>query len=249
MNPSPESPLWRQFDVGSRSQSPTARERLSRRAVPALVIALALLGAFLGALAWFRAQPQTTFVGCIVTRFGQLDVQDRSAHANDLKGMIEAGYFQSTGKASRGVLHRGELIEKFLNLRKSPADQTVVVYLSSYATIQEDGDVSLIPSDWTLAEGGASLAQLMTELRQCPAKRKLLLLDLTPFSLSDSPHADVQSAAENIVEQLNDPHLAVLFNCSPGQLPQLNEALGRSLFGYFVETGLHGEADGWGSYP
>lgn len=248
MNQPAETPLWRQFDFRSRSEADASATRFSQRTLIALVIALGLLGAMIGTLAWFRAQPNVQFVGCIVTRFGQLDVQDRTAHDADLKAMIAGGYMTDAGKASLGVLHRGELIERFLNLRKASKDETVVVYLSSYATLQEDGDVDLIPSDWDLSDGGASLAQLLSALRQCPAERKLLLLDITPFSLTDDEATGVQTAAVNIVDQLNDPHLAVLYSCSPGQLPQLNEALGRSLFGYFVETGLHGEADGWGSY-
>ncbi|TWT38384.1 carboxypeptidase-like regulatory domain-containing protein [Blastopirellula retiformator] len=248
MNPSAETPLWRQFDLRSRSEATNPGTRFSQRTLIALAIALGLLGAMAGALAWFRAQPHTHFVGCIVTRFGQLDVQDRTAHDADLRAMIAAGYIHDTGKASRGVMHRGELIERFLNLRKSAKNETVVVYLSSYATLQEDGDVSLIPSDWDLSDGGASLAQLMSALRDCPAERKLLLLDITPFSLSKNEATGVPTAAHKIIEQLNDPNLAVLFSCSPGQLPQLDESLGRSLFGYYVETGLHGEADGWGSY-
>ncbi|MCC9606826.1 carboxypeptidase regulatory-like domain-containing protein [Blastopirellula sp. JC732] len=248
MDPSAETPLWRQFELRSRSEATTSGAKFSHRTLIALVIALGLIGAMAGALAWFRAQPRTQFVGCIVTRFGQLDVQDRVAHDADLKGMIAAGYIPDTGKASRGMLHRGELIEKFLNLRKASQKETVVIYLSSYATLQEDADVDLIPSDWDLSDGGASLAQLMSALRDCPAERKLLLLDITPFTLTNNEATGVQAAALNIVEQLNDPNLAVLFSCSPGQLPQLNEALGRSLFGYYVETGLQGDADGWGSY-
>ncbi|UUO06649.1 carboxypeptidase-like regulatory domain-containing protein [Blastopirellula sp. J2-11] len=248
MNQSPESPLWRQFDLRSRSEATTSGGRFSYRTVIALVLALTLIGAFVGTLAWFRAQPRTHFVSCIVTRFGQLDVQDRTAHDADLKAMIASGYFTDGGKASRGILHRGQLIERFLNLRKAAKDETVIVYLSSYATLQEDGDVDLVPSDWNLSEGGASLAQLMSALRDCPAQQKLLLLDIAPFSLTDNQATGVQTAAASIIEQLDDPHLAVLFSCGSEQMPQLNESLGRSLFGYFVETGLQGEADGWGSY-
>lgn len=248
MNEPAETPLWRQLDFRSRSEGNASGASFSQRTLIALVIALGLLGAMVGTLAWFRAQPNTQYIGCIVTRFGQLDVQDRTAHDADLKAMIAGGYIPDTGKASIGVLHRGELIERFLDLRKASKDETVVVYLSSYATVQEDGDVDLIPSDWDLSAGGASLAQLMAALHQCPSERKLLLLDITPFSLTDNEATDVQSAAASIIAQLDDPNLAVLYSCAPGQLPQLNEALGRSLFGYFVETGLHGDADGWGSY-
>ncbi len=141
------------------------------------------------------------------------------------------------------------LLQKVLGeLRNHDADQTTVIYLNALA-LAEAGEVHLIPADANPDEPSSWLPMkdVLKTVQACPAKRKLLLLDVM------KPIADARlgvlanDTAERLWEDLKaavqqDPHLWILTACSPGQVSLTSEELERSIFAYYAEEALLGGA-------
>ena len=87
------------------------------------------------------------------------------------------------------------------------------------------------------------LSDVLTSLKKCPARKKLLVLDLMspapdPLELSGTSDgvADVirtQVLSKDDAGQPDDPHLFVLTACSDGEVSLWSESLGQSVFGYY----------------
>ena len=97
-----------------------------------------------------------------------------------------------------------------------------------------------------------ALRDVLAALKACPARDKLLILDIM------RPHADpslgvldddVAGAVLRELEGVPDEGRTVLCAASAGQGSQASEALGRSAFNYYVDQGLRGEADATGPDP
>src|SRR5207244_6082355 len=81
-----------------------------------------------------------------------------------------------------------------------------------------------------------------------PAGHKLLILD-TMRPLADPRLGvltnDVASRISQELKAVEDPLRMALLSCSPGQVSLVSEDLGQSVFGYYLEEGLRGWAQGW----
>ncbi len=136
-------------------------------------------------------------------------------------------------------------------LATHPAGEPLVVYLSGYLLVH-DGKPYIFPAEEQLnrPSGWIQMADVLRLLRACPARRKLLLLDvMRPLNLpekgqlrSDGLTALWPLLSESVKE---DPKLAILTACSPGQTSRSSQELGRTVFGHFAARGLRGLADGW----
>lgn len=143
------------------------------------------------------------------------------------------------------------LLEKELDaLRQRGRDETVLVHLSALART-DGGKVTLLPADASpdRPDTGMPLDAVLTALAGCPARHKVLILDVArPVAdprlgvLADDVAARLPAALGPALAE--DAALWVLLPCSPGQLALTSEELGQSVFGHFLAEGLRGRADG-----
>ncbi|MBN9121190.1 MAG: hypothetical protein J0I06_18900, partial [Planctomycetes bacterium] len=142
---------------------------------------------------------------------------------------------------------RDQIRMRFAQLAKVPRSQPVVIHLAAPAAADAAGAVFLLPAD-----GGDSprnrltLAELLAAVRDCPARDKLLVLDLVPPAgdpLYAEPAGNLSAAVFAALDAVPDDNRLSLVACGPGQAPLASPELGRSVFGHYLEAGLKGAAD------
>ena len=139
-------------------------------------------------------------------------------------------------------------------LSRFGANEGVIVYLSAHARLGPKGEIRILRADAQFGhlEREPSLRDVLAALKACPARDKLLILDIM------RPHADASlgvlddDVAGGVLRELEavpDEGRTVLCAASAGQRSQASETLGRSVFNYYVDQGLRGEADTTGPDP
>jgi len=172
-----------------------------------------------------------------------------------LENVLHRGLLEQPGPLILGSLRTPDEMQKLadrLNERVTGRGDVLIVYAVAHGLTQ-DNDA------WLLASGADSqspfggryrLASLLAQLRECEAATKLLVLDagrieydpLRGLLDNDFPEQLVER-----VEELGDPTIFVLCSHAAGQRSHLSPALRRSVFGYFVASGLKGAADSNGN--
>ena len=146
--------------------------------------------------------------------------------------------------------NRDQIRLRFRALAKTPRSRPVVVYLSAPASIDAAGGVFLLPADklGDHPRNRLTLAELLTAFADCPARHRLLILNLVPpteDALFAPPSGELAAAIFKTLEEVRDDGRLSLVSCGPGQTPFASAELGRTVFGFYLEAGLHGAADGW----
>ncbi len=138
--------------------------------------------------------------------------------------------------------HRDQIRLRFRALAKSPRWQPVVAYLAAPAAVDAAGGVYLLPADKVgdHPRNRLPLAELLAAFKDCPARNRLLILHLVP-----PDGGDLSAAVFKTLEESPDAGRLCLVACGPGQVPLASAELGRTAFGWYLETGLRGAADGW----
>jgi hypothetical protein len=208
-------------------------------------VLLVVLGALAAWLTFIRPHRQVYFGPLAVGEYGEeFPVrrwvrQDRDA----LAGLP----WRSQESFTR---QKRELIEEHLSrLTSRPTDDSVVFYLSAYAQARDNGELCILPVDARIdqPETWMPLRRVFEGLRKCPARRKLLLIDVTQPFTDPRRGILINDAAERLEPFLQemldlDPALGVLSACSPGQVSLTSEELGQSVFAYHVCRALSGNA-------
>jgi hypothetical protein len=150
-----------------------------------------------------------------------------------------------------------EVIQQRLEkLTARKADDAVVVYLAGYAIVDREGKIQILAkdSDPDNPRTQLPLRTLLDALKnnKCPARNRLLVLDLLrsvfdPGNTLVTAEGACDVLAEELhkeskANQLEDPGLIVIASCSPGQTAHASEALGRSVFGHFLQLALSSPA-------
>lgn len=208
---------------------------------------LALAGTAAGMVSWLSRVPRPYFVPCWVTQFDSPVVQPNTAAQRDREALHAGRYFRRTAIATGTRRHL--LVQRLEDLAQHSASDQVVVYLSAYAGTEQDG-LFLLPADFSPIRPSSRLrlSEVLQRIRDCPARQKLLVLDVL-WPAADprlgilGNDAACRIAAE--LEAVKDPRRLVLCAGSPGQIAQRCEPLGRSVFGYYFEQALRGDADGY----
>ncbi|MCI0640682.1 MAG: hypothetical protein L0Y72_04395 [Gemmataceae bacterium] len=113
-----------------------------------------------------------------------------------------------------------------------------------------EGEVVVLPGDANPDRmDGIPLRNILAKIGECRAASKLLVLDIM------RPVADVRLGvlADDIADKTHaalaaaEPKFFVLCACSPGQLSLVSNELDQSVFAYYLDQGLRGEADGFGA--
>jgi hypothetical protein len=251
-DPAPLKPTpapWRQDPV----TPPPSGERSprNRRAIFIVVAFLLVLGgAFLGLLTWAAPVPHPTLVPLFVSDYESPPLAAPAFADPDRRALGGGDYFLAAKGTDTGKRQRHQLVRDLAALRQRQDSTAVVVYLSAYALCDDKGAVQILPADGRPDEPKTwvPLRQVLEALKECPAQNKLLILDVMR-PLADSYlgvlRDDVAAAVKEELDEVDDPRRLVLCACEPGQVSLGSEELGRSVFGYYLEQGLRGWADGY----
>ena len=241
--PPPVKPNW-----GPTSPQPPGRSR--RRKLLAVLIALVVLaGVGVGLLYWF-APPRAprSLPIWIVAEPGSVSpvpwaAQDRAA-------LLDAGLLGQPLDDVSANPNRDQIRLRFKALSKAPPREPVVVYLTAPAAVDAAGAVYVLPADplGDHPRNRLPLAELLAAFKDCPARHKLLVLQLTPppeDPLFAPPSGELSAAVFRTLDAVPDDSRLCLVACGPGETSLASHDLGRTIFGYYLEAGLRGLADGW----
>jgi hypothetical protein len=221
-----------------------------KRQIVRVLAALLAVAGVMGALIWLLIKPAHTpeFFAFFVTEYsGHIPVNAQARQ--DWHALSFGNYFPDKTKNLTTSQEKGQLEEDLDYLKQRPASQPVVVYLNAHLVCDHKGELWLLTgkSDIDKPTTWLPFRKVLQAIHDCPARQRLLILDtMRPLAnlrlgiLADDIAARVKSA----VEQLNDERLLVLCACAPGQVSLTSESWHRSVFGYYLERGLYGQADG-----
>lgn len=237
--PSPPR-LWR--TDGPTPPGATRRARL----LVVLLILMTLAGVGIGLLYWLSPPREVVVLPVSITTdpreggpvpWGE---QDRAALAS--LNLLGRPLDDASANPSRDQIRL-----RFAALAKTPRPQPVVIHLAAPASVDGTGGVYLLPADPSgdSPRNRLTLAELLAAVRDCPARHKLLILNLTQPAedpLFVPPSGDLSAAIFSTLESVPDGNRLVLVACGPGQTPFASPELGRSVFSFYLEAGLKGAA-------
>lgn len=226
------------------------------RRFAAAALTLALAGAALGVGSWARPLPSPYFVPLWVTQYRSGAISDRSEADADRSAVRAAGFFPRLANTESS--QEAQLLTREIDqLQRLRADESMVLYLSGFARVRAGGDVEFIPADADPPWGreGLSLREVLRKVKAAPPRAKLVVLDLAgppPDPRIGMLWTDPTAHLPGLVASVEAEHLAanpgaradwlVLCSAGPGQTPYGNRELGRTVFGYYFESGLRGAA-------
>ncbi len=224
------------------------------QALVLLVVIAALLGVLAAWLLYPGRMPSPHFLGIWISEYRDpIPVNPWAEQGR--RAFLTIPWRDDPGAVSQAFTsqQRNLLVQELENLARKKAGDAVVIYLGAHARTDQKGEVFLLPADTDLSRPKTwlSMADVFRHLKACPARHKLLLLDvLQPFT---EPRAGV--LANDVADRLDpalqaavedDPRLLVLSACAPGQVSLASEELGHTVFAYYLLQGLGGRADGYG---
>ncbi|MCC6419413.1 MAG: hypothetical protein IT429_14350 [Gemmataceae bacterium] len=243
-------PLWRKGPT-QHAASDAPRRARGGKFYAVLALLLAVLGATAAVLFFFRKVDPPTFLGVWIDQYNDVRIPPNAFAANDRQALsdglrwYEVGAFASQeARLFRQRLHK---------LRTYAAGEPLVVLLSAHVVMGPKGAVYVLPADARLGDETTwiPLAEVLDNMRACPTRQKLLILDLMqPFTaprlgiLADDVAARVEAALAANAAQ--DPALQTLMACAPGQQSLASPELQHTAFAYYLREGLRGRADGYG---
>jgi len=250
MADSPSSPRFRRWQgTAPRPVAARAPAAAKRGKIIAVVFAiLVLIGAIAAWVLWPDPVRSPYFLALWVNEYRDPRIPVSPWADQDRSAWVSLPWKDNNAFTSQ---QRNLLIQELRNLEKvKQLDEAVLVYLEAYAITGTDGNVALLPGDASLDDPSTWLPidDVLKHVRVCPAKHKLLLLDLTqPFAdaragvLNDDVAARLAPALKAATDE--DANLRIITSSSPGQVSHASEDLGHSIFAYFLLQGLQGKAD------
>lgn len=243
--------------VWQREPATVTAPRQRRRIVfPLLLGILALLGAVVGLLGLLSPVPRPFFVPLDVVNYRSLLMPIPNQGYADRQSMRRENHFPRTLADAYASQDRIFLVKDLGALEGLSAKDTVVVYLACWACAAGRGEIFLFPGDTNpdVPSSRLQLGEALQTLRACPARAKLLILDIMqPLAAANGPAIppgrlgvlldNVSSRVEPELAAVPDPNRLVLCACSPGQNAWATQALGRSVFHHYLDEGLRGWAE------
>jgi hypothetical protein len=216
-----------------------------------LAAVLALASAILAWLLLPKSFQTPYFLSITITAY-----KERHFPVNHLAQQDSAALREFFAQAEHAYDYQDKTpLTKVLEGLKTQARKPVVVHLSALSLRRGD-EVYLLPAD-AHPDNPATwlpLTAVLEAIRACPARQKLVLLDIArPLAdprlgtLADDVAERVDGVLQNEVRR-NEEANQVLFLCAcrAGQAAHVSEELGQSVFGYYLSEGLRGQADGQG---
>jgi hypothetical protein len=211
---------------------------------------MAALAGIIAGVLWycFRTPESPTFVLLSITEYRNRHLPPNSWAEQDREILNTTSWTDAYQSQEEH-----QLPEQLRTLETQDNKKPLVFYLSGLALPDARGELCLLPGD--ADEDNAKghwmpMSKILDKVIACPAPHKLLILDIMR-PIADPRLGvlgnDVASRLQPMVEKAvaDHPELLILCACAPGQVSLGSEALGRSVFGNYVEEGLRGRADGY----
>ncbi len=246
---------WREGGSSRRPArtGPTSVSKWIGTTIVAMLLAAAVgVAGWLAFQVWFATGPRPYFVAFWVGPYDKPEIPPTAWRDADRRSLIDDQVFPNadarTESASKTTW---EVMRKRLeDLAGRPRDEAVVVYLSAYAIVDHDKKIQIMAADSSpyQVKTQLPLSWVLDRLKLCPAKHKLLVLDIlrgmidprdvggTADGVGDLIGQALQNSADP--NRLNDPDLMVIATCGPGQVVLGSETLRHSVFGYFFHRAL-----------
>jgi hypothetical protein len=213
-----------------------------------LAVILLLTGTIIGLIHWIQPVHEPYFLPLWIDQYRDVRIPLNPWAEPDRQAMLAMGWPEKSAFGRQEF----QLLKTELGSLENRPDRPLVVYMCAQAVCDEKGDVFVLPGDAALdrTDKWLPLRDVLAPLQKCRAAHKLLILDIgRPFAvpelglLRNEAVEKSQALLEKAVEE--DSHLFILTACAPGQtaLPLAPE--GRTAFGYYMEQGLSGHADGY----
>ena len=237
----------------SRAHGPTSTKKWVGTAVVSAMLAAAL-GAFVWVcyLLFIKPGPKPYFLAFWVGPYDRPEIPATAWLDADRKALEDDKVFS---KADPRPDQAGRLTQEVMqgllkDLAGRRPDEDVVVYLSAYAVVDAEKKIQIMAADSAPYESKTQLAlsTVLARLKDCPAKNKLLVLDImrgmvdprnvgaTADGVGDLVALELRDATDS--NRLNDPNLMVIAACGPGQAALGSESLRHSVFGYYFHRAL-----------
>jgi hypothetical protein len=241
---------WRSGTPASAHPAETAASVPGRSARLLALLAL-LLGSLAGVVAlilYLRGVDSPDFLSLTIHEYSPPLPPNPQAAAD---GSLLKERFDKGRAEWPDTIQDGRGVSSKIRGLKEKGDHPVVVHICALARYR-GGQVYLLGGaanpDQVDEDQWVKLSEIIDGLRACPAKRKLLILDIMRevpderFGLfADDIAAKVQAALGSYKEL----PFYVLCACAAGQTSQTSEELGRSLFAHCLDEGLRGYADNY----
>jgi hypothetical protein len=246
-DPSSVAPLWR-AETQEPVPAPWRPPSRTGRIFTLMAIMFALTGAFTGLLFWIRTEPRPVLLPLWVTSYEARQLPSPAWASQDRAALADSKLFHLSTPPRGSARH--QLLQHLNSLQEMESGESVVVYLSALAIVAGPSKVMILPSDAHPDDPATQvpLGAVLDALKKCPAEKRLLILDIMR-PLVDARLGvladDVATVVQQELAKARDDKLFVLCACAPGQVALSLEAMGRSVFSYYLEQGLRGAADGY----
>jgi hypothetical protein len=209
-----------------------------------------LLAALGGILHFLRPLPDTYFVPLVLTEHASPRFPALQLPQSDQDAFMAAGLFRRTSETAAQARTKPAILQELDALAQAPTSESLVLYVSALACVNPADRILLIPRDAEPDEVQSllPLGEVLSRLATCPAREKLLVLDLHPHvdARQGLTRDDVYARVQTELEASPDSQRLVLCAASAGQSTWNNVEQGRTAFGYYFEQALRGYADGYG---
>ncbi len=252
----PASTGWR-TGAPRAAAAPPGPGRGTRRFV-AVALLLAAAGAVVGALLWIRPAEPPLLLSVPVGEYRDPAWPPNPWPEQDTAA-VQAAFPDLAGRETAYGFQELHLLQSKLQaLANVKAGQPLIVHLTALAAAH-DGAVHVLPGDARPGEPSTwlPLDMVLDVLAACPAKHKLLLLDVAHPLAADPPGGTPGRGplADAVADRLDDQLRAradagrlpffVLTSCSKGELSLPLDEEQLSAFAFYVADGLRGAADGF----
>jgi hypothetical protein len=240
---------WRQ---ARPTRTTSTRARVSLKKWVGIALLSGVLAVAAGGLIWivilwvWPSGPRTRFVPLMIDRYQRPEVPPLPWVEAERRLFHRAQLFGRDAPEEGGEeLTREVVIDRLAKLERIEANEAVIVYLASHALIDDTAKVQVVAydSDPHAPKTLLPLHDILSALSRCPARNKLLVLDIMP---APSGPLDLGGTADGLADLIGrelgrgedpggplDPRLAVLAASSPGESGLWSEAEGRSIFAHF----------------
>jgi hypothetical protein len=243
----PTSRIPRTWHEATPKKTQAARPLSRRRKKIFAVLAamLALVGAILGWLMFYNPFKPPDFLTIAILQY-----KPDLFPANAFAGRDSKALLRHFPEGQDALDHQAaNLLRQRLERLRDRSGKALVVHLCGYARVDQ-GQLYLLPADAVPDDPGTwiAMSEVLAAIRRCPADHKLMILDIT-HSLDDPRlglvSEDIAGRFKELFDSEDQGNLQVLCACAPGQLSLVSEDLPLSVFGYYLDEGLRGHADGY----
>ena len=232
--------------TATRAVVPPLLNGALRRMLLRIGCLLLLFGAIAGVGSLLQRPPEPCFVELRLTS-APTDWSLRETVAeNDFQAFREGGYFSNYRSLPTGPATDLLVADQFAWLAGRPESQSVILYIFGTAFIDGDDELQVSINGQSRSDT-ISLNDILERLRRCPARGKLVVIDLMPPEDGlpwTTTCSEIARNVENSLDTSDDPRRIALVAYGEQGRSLVGTHWQRSGLGYYFEQALQGHADG-----